>query len=179
MDENKERDFKEKIFFTTERGKRFLMFFLVGTVGWGLNFLLLYLLDDYILGHTFIKNINYSLWIFTIDQSVIASLLSMVIVFILTFVVNKFWTFKGQGDEFNPSTILQFLQFTIIGLFGYAIYSGINMILDGSLNWNKYLAMTIAFYTGLISNFIWNDIWTFNPKLIEKRKNRRNQKNFD
>ena len=47
------------------------------------------------------------------------------------------------------------------------------MGLHGSLLWNKYLVMTIAFYAGLINNFIWNDLWTFNPKFIEKRKKRK------
>jgi len=45
------------------------------------------------------------------------------------------------------------------------------------LLWNKYLVMTIAFYAGLISNFIWNDLWTFNPKFLEKRMKRRRNKN--
>lgn len=174
----KEKRIREKKFFSSERVKRFIKFFTIGTIGWGLNFLLLYLFG-LLLDMTAVKNLDYTIWIFTINQGVIAGLLSMVIVFILTFIFNKLWTFKNQGDEFNPNTFFQFFQFTIVGLLGYAIYSGILMILHGTLNWNKYLSMTIAFYAGLISNFIWNDIWTFNPKLIEKRKSRKNQKNFE
>ncbi|MHA1198930.1 MAG: GtrA family protein [Candidatus Heimdallarchaeaceae archaeon] len=164
----------EEGFFSSQRGKRFAKFFIIGTIGYGLNFLLLYLFN-LLLGITIVKDVDVSLWIFTINQGVIASLLSMVIVFVFTFVTNKLWTFRGQGSEFQPNTLFQFFQFTLIGLVGYAIYTGIMMILHGSLLWNEYLAMTIAFYAGLISNFIWNDIWTFNPKLIEKRKQKKNK----
>lgn len=167
---------KEKAgFFSTERGKRFIKFAIIGTIGWGLNFLLLYLFDM-LLGITFLKDIDISIWVFAINQGVVASLLSMAVVFVFTFIMNKIWTFKDQGKEFQPSTLFQFFQFTLIGFVGYAIYTGIMMGLHGSLLWNKYLVMTIAFYAGLISNFIWNDIWTFNPKFIEKRMKRRKNK---
>jgi len=162
-------------FFSTERGKRFIKFAIIGTTGWGLNFLLLYLFDM-LLGITLLKDIDISIWIFAINQGVIASLLSMAIVFVFTFVMNKIWTFKNQGKEFQPSTLFQFFQFTLIGFVGYAIYTGIMMGLHGSLLWNKYLVMTIAFYAGLISNFTWNDLWTFNPKFIEKRMKRREER---
>jgi len=163
-------------FFSTERGKRFIKFAIIGTIGWGLNLLLLYLFDM-LLGITFLKDIDISIWVFAINQGVVASLLSMSIVFVFTFVINKIWTFKNQGKEFQPSTLFQFFQFTLIGFVGYTIYTGIMMGLHGSLLWNKYLVMTIAFYAGLISNFIWNDLWTFNPKFLEKRMKRRRNKN--
>ena len=129
-----------------------------------------------LLGITLLKDIDISIWIFAVNQGVIASLLSMAIVFVFTFVMNKIWTFKNQGKEFQPSTLFQFFQFTLIGFVGYAIYTGIMMGLHGSLLWNKYLVMTIAFYAGLISNFTWNDLWTFNPKFIEKRMKRREER---
>ncbi len=160
---------KEK-FFSSKRGKRFAKFALIGTVGWGLNFLLLFLLDM-LLDQTVVKYINLKFWIFTINQGVIASLISMVVVVVFTFIMNKIWTFKGE--EFHSNTFYQFFQFVIIGVVGYGIYSGIMMGLHGTLLWNQYLSMTIAFYAGLISNFIWNDIWTFNPKLVKKLKSKR------
>ncbi len=162
-------------FFSTKRGKRFVKFALIGTIGYGLNFLLLYLFN-LLLDTTAVQYLNKKIWIFTINQGVIASLLSMAIVFVFTFVMNKFWTFKNQGEEFQPNTLFQFFQFSLIGFVGYAIYTGIMMGLHGTLHWNQYLAMTIAFYTGLINNFFWNDIWTFNPKLIEKRKSKKAEK---
>ena len=160
---------KEK-FFSSQRGKRFGKFAFIGTIGWGLNFLLLFLLDM-LLDQTVVKYINLKFWIFTINKGVIASLLSMIVVVVFTFTMNKIWTFKGE--EFHSNTFYQFFQFSIIGVVGYGIYSGLMMGLHGTLLWNQYLSMTIAFYIGLISNFIWNDIWTFNPKLIRKLKSKR------
>ena len=157
-------------FLTTKRGKRFAKFVFIGTIGWGLNFLLLFLLDM-LLDLTVVKYINLKFWIFTINQGVIASLISMMVVVVFTFIMNKIWTFKGE--EFHSNTFYQFFQFAIIGIVGYGIYSGIMMGVHGTLLWNQYLSMTIAFYTGLISNFIWNDIWTFNPKIIKKLKSKR------
>ena len=157
-------------FFSSKRGKRFAKFTLIGTIGWGLNFLLLFLLN-LLLDQTVVKDINLKFWVFTINQGVIASLISMIVVVVFTFIMNKIWTFKGE--EFHSNAFNQFFQFTIIGVVGYCIYSGIMMGLHGTLLWNQYLSMTIAFYSGLISNFIWNDIWTFNPKLIKKLKLKR------
>jgi putative flippase GtrA len=160
-------------FFSSQRFRRFSKFFLIGTVGWGINNLLLYLFD-LLLGLTVVSNFQWTFWFLTIDQSVIASLLSMIVVVIFTFFMNKSWTFKGE--EFHSSTFYQFIQFNIIGIVGFGIYSGLIMALDGTLNWNKYLAMVIAFYAGLINNFIWNELWTFNPKLIEKQKARKERR---
>ena len=163
---------KEK-FFSSVRGKRFAKFALIGTIGWGLNFLLLFLFN-LLLENTAVKDLDYSIWIFTVNQGVIASLLSMVIVIIFTFIMNKIWTFREE--EFQSNALFQFFQFVIIGVVGYAIYSGIMMGLHGTLHWNQYLSMTIAFYMGLINNFIWNDIWTFNPRLIQRRATKRLEK---
>jgi putative flippase GtrA len=97
----------------------------------------------------------------------------MFVVIVFTFSLNKIWTFKGE--EFHSNTLYQFFQFVIIGILGFAIYSGLMMGLHGTLNWNEYLAMVIAYYSGLVNNFFWNEIWTFNPKLIDKMKARRNK----
>ena len=156
-----------KNFFSHPIFRRFAKFFLVGTIGWGLNNLLLYLLN-LMLSQTAVKELNVKIWFLTVNQGVIASILSMTVVIVFTFFINKIWTFKGE--EFHSNTVLQFIQFTLIGLVGFAIYTGIMMGLHGTLLWNEYLAMVIAFYAGLINNFIWNELWTFNPKIIDKMK---------
>jgi len=161
--------------FSSPRFRRFVKFFLVGTVGWGLNNLLLYLFN-LILEQTAVKDLNVKVWFLTVNQGVIASILSMTVIIIFTFFINKVWTFKGE--QFHSNTIFQFIQFLLIGLVGFAIYTGLMMGLHGTLNWNEYLAMVIAFYAGLISNFVWNELWTFNPKLIEKMKLRRDKRSY-
>ncbi len=143
--------------------------------GWGLNLLFLFLFG-LLLDAFFVNDILVIIWVFVIRKGVVASLLSMIIVFVFTFVMNKIWTFREQGREFQPNTLFQFFQFTLIGLTGFALFTGFMLWLHGSLNWNEYLASSIAFFVGLVNNFIWNDLWTFNPKLIEKRKLKRENK---
>ena len=161
---------EEKI-FSPQRSKRFLKWFLIGTIGWGLNNLLLYLLNDLILEQTAAKDLNVKFWFLTINKGVIASLISMFIVIVFTFSMNKIWTFKGE--EFHSNTLIQFFQFGIIGILGFAIYSGLMMGLHGTLEWNEYLSMVIAYYAGLINNFVWNELWTFNPRIISWMKTRK------
>ena len=88
---------------------------------------------------------------------------------VFTFTSNKLWTFKEQESDVQTKPFVQFLQFLLIGLIGFALYSGVVYILATLLHVNEYLTTTIAFFVGMINNFIWNDLWTFNPKFKTKK----------
>lgn len=162
-------DMKEKSkFFSTQRGKRFVKFAIIGFTGWGLNELLIYLF--LLLLNKFIEeNLLFEIWRFDIEKAFIASIMSISIVFVFNFIFNKLWTFKKVEEDVETKPFIQFLQFTLIGLTGFALYTGAMYILFTLLHVNEYLASSIAFFIGMINNFVWNDLWTFNPK-FKKRK---------
>ncbi len=162
---------ENKGFFSTERGKRFIKFAIIGLAGWGINELLIFL---FLLMFDSIFSFDplFMIWSLEIDKVLISSLMSITIVMVITFVSHKLWTFKGQDKDYKPKAIVQFLQFALIGISSFAMYTGIIFGLHSKLGANKYLATSIGFFTGLVNNFVWNDLWTFSPKVLEKRKKR-------
>ena len=156
-------------FFSTQRGKRFAKFAIIGLIGWGINelFLFLFLL---LLDRFFVNDLLFEIWRIDIEKVLIASMGSLAIVMVFTFVSNKYWTFKEQEKDVQTRPFIQFLQFILIGLTGFALYSGVVYILATLLHANEYLATSIAFFVGLINNFIWNDLWTFNPQFKKKKE---------
>ena len=156
-------------FFSTQRGKRFVKFAIIGLIGWGINelfiFLYLLLLDRY-----FVNDLLFELWIFDIEKVLVASIGSLAIVMVFTFISNKFWTFKEQEKDIQTKPFIQFLQFVLVGFTGLAFYLGVVYVLATLLHANEYLSTTIAFFVGLVNNFIWNDLWTFNARLKEKKE---------
>jgi len=155
-------------FFSTQRGKRFVKFAIIGLIGWGINelFIYLYLL---LLDRYFVNDLLFELWILDIEKILVASIGSLAIVMVFTFVSNKFWTFKEQEKDIQTKPFFQFIQFILVGLTGLAFYSGVVYVLATLLHANEYLSTSIAFFVGLVNNFIWNDLWTFNPRLKEKK----------
>jgi putative flippase GtrA len=169
---------EKESFFSTERGKRFVKFVIVGLAGWGINELLIFLfllMFDSIFSYDTLFTIGK----IEVDKVLVSSLMSITIVTVLTFTSHKFWTFRGQEKDYKPKAIIQFLQFAVIGITSFAMYTGIIFGLHTKLGVNKYLATSIGFLTGLVNNFIWNDLWTFNPKFLEKRKMKRENKTID
>ena len=53
---------------------------------------------------------------------------------------------------------------TRVGGSGTIINLGLVYLFYDVIGWNEYLAITIGFVVSVITNFIFNDIWTFNPK---------------
>ncbi len=78
--------------------------------------------------------------------------------------MHKAWTFKGLEKNTEVRAITQFFQFLLIGLTAAVLYIGIIYVLHNILDWNEILSTTIGFFVGILNNFIWNDLWTFNPK---------------
>jgi len=116
------------------------------------------------------NDLLFEIWRFDIEKAFVASIMSISIVFVINFVLNKLWTFKKVEENVETKPFLQFLQFTLIGLTGFALYIGVMYILFTLLHVNEYLASSIAFFVGMVNNFIWNDLWTFNPKLKQRKE---------
>ena len=127
-------------FFDKERNLRLSKFVIVSLVGLGLNYLFLFLM------------------MLILESSG------------LTGVLFKIWTFKKQEKEVEFNTFWQFIKFAIVGASGTVINLGLVYVFYDLIGWNEYLAVTIGFVVSVLTNFILNDIWTFNPKFGKERE---------
>ncbi len=158
-------------FFSTNRGKRFAKFVIIGLIGWGINELLIFLFLM-MFNRFFSYDPLFIIWSLEIDKVLVSSLMSITIVMVITFLSHKFWTFKDQEKGYKPTAFVQFLQFAGIGITSFAMYTAIIFGFHTKLGGNKYLVTSIAFFVGLVNNFIWNDLWTFSPRFLDKRMKR-------
>ena len=68
----------------------------------------------------------------------------------------------------NKNERTRFLKFAVVGAFGAVVDFGIFNLLTGLLVFNPILASTISFSVAVISNYLFNRIWTF-PDLRNKK----------
>ena len=61
----------------------------------------------------------------------------------------------------NKNERTRFLKFAVVGAFGAVVDFGIFNFLTGLLVFNPILASTISFSVAVISNYLFNRIWTF------------------
>lgn len=73
--------------------------------------------------------------------------------------------------ENNSKEIHRFVKFAIVGAFGAVIDFTLLNILHGGLDWGLFWANTVSVSAAILSNFIWNRLWTFpESRNIKKRK---------
>jgi putative flippase GtrA len=63
---------------------------------------------------------------------------------------------------FDPSFILKFLKFGVVGISGMAVDFGITSVFKELLKVKKYISNSIGFTLAASSNFVLNRVWTFN-----------------
>jgi putative flippase GtrA len=157
-------DSKKPSFLSKARQKRFVKFAVVSAGGFGLTelfvFLSLLVFDIYFLR----DELLFRFWVFDIFTGHFALLISIIIVMIYNYLVNKIWTFRNQEQEAHFNTTVQFIKFAIVGASGTLVNYGLFHLIYVILGWNIYLATAIGFIVSVITNFILNDIWTFNPR---------------
>jgi putative flippase GtrA len=61
----------------------------------------------------------------------------------------------------NSKEFTRFLKFAVVGTLGAAIDFGTLNLLILVLGFSKVLANTCSFTVAVISNFVWNRLWTF------------------
>ena len=76
--------------------------------------------------------------------------------------------FRKIEEKAQFNTIVQFIKFAIVGASGTVVNLGLTYLFATVLQWNDYLATAIGFIASVLSNFILNDIWTFNPKFAKR-----------
>ncbi len=161
-------DTKKPSFLSKARQKRFVKFAVVSTVGWGINeliiFLMMLLLDNF-----FTQDVLFTVWFLDVEKILIAAGVGIVIVMIYNYFINKIWTFRKQEQMVDFATLPQFLKFALVGASGTVVNLGLVHLFAVIIGWNDYLATTIGFVVSVVTNFILNDIWTFNPKFGKQK----------
>lgn len=68
----------------------------------------------------------------------------------------------------------KFLRFGVVGFSGVFVNMGVLYVLCDILNWEPNRSLMVAAELAIISNFLWNDLWTFGD--ISKRQPRNRQR---
>ena len=162
-EEIEESNDQKTSFFDKARQIRLVKFAIVSTIGWGINefivFLMLRLLN-YLKEDDFL----FTIWFYDVYKVIVAQFVAIIFVMIYNYFINKIWTFRKQEQEVDFNNWIQFLKFAIVGASGTVINLGLVHLFHITLGWNEYLATSIGFIVSVLTNFILNDIWTFNPK---------------
>ncbi len=156
-------------FFDKERNLRLTKFVIVSLVGLGLNYLFLFLMM-LILESSGLTDVLFTIWFLNVSDVLVSQAVAIAIVMIYNYIINKIWTFKKQEKEVEFNTSRQFIKFAIVGASGTVINLGLVYVFYDLIGWNEYLAVTIGFAVSVLTNFILNDIWTFNPKFGKERE---------
>jgi putative flippase GtrA len=61
----------------------------------------------------------------------------------------------------NSKELIRFLKFSVVGTLGAAIDFGTLNLLILVFGFSKVLANTCSFTVAVLSNFVWNRLWTF------------------
>ena len=157
-------------FFDKERNLRLFKFAVVSTGGLGLDYLIFFLVM-LIFKATGTTGDLFKIWFLNISDVLISQAVAIVIVMVYNYIINKLWTFRKQEKEVDFSTGIQFIKFALVGASGTVINLGLVYIFYDLIGWNEYLAITIGFVVSVLTNFILNDIWTFNPKFGKEKEN--------
>jgi len=162
---------EQKTFFDKERNVRLLKFVIVSAIGLGINYLIVFLMQ-LIIDQITQAEILFRIWFLDVYDLYISQIVAIIIVMIYNYIINKLWTFSKIEQKATFRTSTQFIKFAIVGAFGTVINLGLVAIFYDLLEWNEYLAVTIGFVVSVISNFIFNDIWTFNPRFGKAKENK-------
>jgi putative flippase GtrA len=167
MESEEIREEKEP-FMNKERRARAIKFLIVSMGGLGLNELFAFL-SLLVLDTTIEQDLVISFWIIEIHKVIIAGAVAIVFVMFYNYFINKFWTYRKQEKDTKFNNYRQFFKFAIVGAVGAVINLSLIQLFAVVIGWNEYLAFAIGFIVSVISNFIFNDIWTFNPKFGKKK----------
>ena len=72
--------------------------------------------------------------------------------------------------EMRPKELTRFVKFAIVGAFGAVIDFGLLNLLRGFFGWPLLWANTVSVSVAIVSNFIWNRLWTFPESRTRKKR---------
>ena len=70
----------------------------------------------------------------------------------------------------NPKEIRRFVKFAIVGTLGAIIDFALLNLLKGYFDWPLFWANTVSVSVAIISNFVWNRLWTFPESRTRKKR---------
>lgn len=70
----------------------------------------------------------------------------------------------------NPKEFNRFVKFAIVGAIGAIIDFGLLNLMRGYFGWALLWANTLSVSVAIISNFIWNRLWTFPESRARKKR---------
>ncbi|MEI8029857.1 MAG: GtrA family protein [Comamonadaceae bacterium] len=161
---NQRKGWQQRLFLLLEwlKGFRYIKFGLVGASGTVVNMAVLYLSQEYLFAA-----------IATPRTRLYASLaLAITVATVNNFTWNRLWTWAdrlhnaaldsrpGQANRTGISAFLgQFGRYALASWFGIALQYGLTLWLSHTLHY--LLANVIAIVIASVSNFLFNDHWTF------------------
>lgn len=69
----------------------------------------------------------------------------------------------------NPKEFRRFVKFAMVGALGAIIDFGLLNLLKGYFGWPLLLANTVSVSVAIVSNFVWNRLWTY-PESRQRKK---------
>jgi putative flippase GtrA len=70
----------------------------------------------------------------------------------------------------RPKELTRFVKFSIVGAVGAIIDFGLLNLMRGVFGWPLLWANTLSVSVAIISNFIWNRLWTFPESRTRKKR---------
>lgn len=96
---------------------------------------------------------------------IVSSVAGFFIVLVFSYFLNRFWTFQTKNTN-----RFQFIKYVIVSVIGLVINISIMYITIDILLWPYLLgAITMSFFVAL-TNFILNQVWTFNNKQADIKR---------
>ncbi|OGY79232.1 MAG: hypothetical protein A3B74_00040 [Candidatus Kerfeldbacteria bacterium RIFCSPHIGHO2_02_FULL_42_14] len=135
--------FKQRFHIMRDRSPSFVQFFIFCIIG------TLNTLTDF----TFYYLLTRALHIYFIA----ANIISFALVSIMSFFLNKRWTFRDQG----PKVHIQYMKFLTVVTFGLLLNTGLLYIFVRWLHIPDLIAKALAVGIVLFWNFGMNKLWTF------------------
>ena len=117
-----------------------------------------------LLNHLKEDDFLFRILFYDVYKIIVAQFVAIIFVMVYNYFINKIWTFRKQEQEVDFNNLTQFIKFAIVGASGTFINLGLVHLFHITIGWNEYLATTIGFVVSVLTNFILNDIWTFNPR---------------
>jgi putative flippase GtrA len=72
--------------------------------------------------------------------------------------------------QMRPKELTRFVKFAIVGALGAIIDFALLNLLRGYFGWPLLLANTVSVSVAILSNFIWNRLWTFPESRSRKKR---------
>jgi putative flippase GtrA len=70
----------------------------------------------------------------------------------------------------NPKEVRRFAKFALVGALGAIIDFTLLNLLRGYVGWPLLFANTVSVSVAIVSNFVWNRLWTYPESRVRKKR---------